>query len=212
MIVTPDKDLGQCVKDRRVVQFDRRKRELIDEEAVIAKFGVAPGRSPTTSDLWVTPPTASRASRVGARSRRQWCLPGTAITRTSRTRPACGMSPACEALPNLSARSRSTWSWPSCSASSPRSTETLPSGGRRLAVEWPNRRVRRIAKELGTPAWLTKRAEWLCHAPDGITAVSTTLPGRFRSLTARPSGGHAIDQLIARVNGAGEEPARLGQG
>jgi 5'-3' exonuclease len=46
MIVTPDKDLGQCVKDRRVVQFDRRKREVIDEEAVVAKFGVRPASIP----------------------------------------------------------------------------------------------------------------------------------------------------------------------
>jgi len=42
LIVTPDKDLGQCVKGQRVVQFDRRKRELLDEEAVTAKFGVSP--------------------------------------------------------------------------------------------------------------------------------------------------------------------------
>jgi 5'-3' exonuclease len=46
LIVTPDKDLGQCVKDRRVVQYDRRKRELIDEEAVVAKFGVHPASIP----------------------------------------------------------------------------------------------------------------------------------------------------------------------
>src|SRR5215203_3670847 len=39
LIVTPDKDLGQCVRGRRVVQFDRRKRELIDHDGVVAKFG-----------------------------------------------------------------------------------------------------------------------------------------------------------------------------
>ncbi|MEO5900510.1 MAG: 5'-3' exonuclease H3TH domain-containing protein [Ilumatobacteraceae bacterium] len=41
-IVTPDKDLGQCVRGQRVVQYDRRKREIIDEAGVIAKFGVGP--------------------------------------------------------------------------------------------------------------------------------------------------------------------------
>lgn len=46
-ILSPDKDLGQCVKGRRVVQIDRRKMikdgsGLIDEDAVIAKFGVGP--------------------------------------------------------------------------------------------------------------------------------------------------------------------------
>jgi len=46
LIVTPDKDLGQCVRGRRVVQFDRRKREIVDEEAVIAKFGVPPASIP----------------------------------------------------------------------------------------------------------------------------------------------------------------------
>jgi len=46
LIVTPDKDLGQCVRGTRVVQFDRRKRELIDESGVIAKFGVPPASIP----------------------------------------------------------------------------------------------------------------------------------------------------------------------
>ena len=32
LIVTPDKDLGQCVRGDRVVQFDRRKREILDED------------------------------------------------------------------------------------------------------------------------------------------------------------------------------------
>jgi 5'-3' exonuclease len=43
VIVTPDKDLGQCVRGTRVVQYDRRKQETIDEDGVIAKFGVGPG-------------------------------------------------------------------------------------------------------------------------------------------------------------------------
>ncbi|MUH49591.1 MAG: flap endonuclease [Actinobacteria bacterium] len=42
LIITPDKDLGQCVHGTRVVQYDRRKDEIIDEAAVIARFGVAP--------------------------------------------------------------------------------------------------------------------------------------------------------------------------
>jgi 5'-3' exonuclease len=42
LIITPDKDLGQCVRGTRVVQYDRRKRELVDREGVIAKFGVPP--------------------------------------------------------------------------------------------------------------------------------------------------------------------------
>jgi 5'-3' exonuclease len=46
LIVTADKDLGQCVRGERVVQFDRRKREIIDAEGVRAKFGVAPESIP----------------------------------------------------------------------------------------------------------------------------------------------------------------------
>jgi 5'-3' exonuclease len=42
LIVTPDKDLGQCVRGGRVVQYDRRKDEILDEAAVTAKFGVSP--------------------------------------------------------------------------------------------------------------------------------------------------------------------------
>ncbi len=46
LIVTPDKDLGQCVRGTRVVQFDRRKREILDEDAVREKFGVGPASIP----------------------------------------------------------------------------------------------------------------------------------------------------------------------
>jgi 5'-3' exonuclease len=42
LIVTPDKDLGQCVRGTRVVQYDRRKDEIVDEAAVTVKFGVGP--------------------------------------------------------------------------------------------------------------------------------------------------------------------------
>ena len=46
IICTPDKDLSQCVKGQRVVQLDRRKRELRDEKGVIARFGVGPASIP----------------------------------------------------------------------------------------------------------------------------------------------------------------------
>ncbi len=46
LIVTADKDLGQCVRGTRVVQFDRRKREIIDANGVREKFGVDPGSIP----------------------------------------------------------------------------------------------------------------------------------------------------------------------
>jgi 5'-3' exonuclease len=42
LICTPDKDLAQCVDGTRVVQFDRRARQVRDEDGVRAKFGVSP--------------------------------------------------------------------------------------------------------------------------------------------------------------------------
>jgi 5'-3' exonuclease len=45
-ICTPDKDLGQCVQDPRVVQVDRRRDALIDEAGVRERFGVAPRSIP----------------------------------------------------------------------------------------------------------------------------------------------------------------------
>lgn len=41
-IWTPDKDLGQCVVDDRVVQIDRRSSQIRNATAVRAKFGVDP--------------------------------------------------------------------------------------------------------------------------------------------------------------------------
>jgi 5'-3' exonuclease len=46
LICTPDKDLAQCVRGRRVVQLDRRKRTIRDEAGVVAKFGVLPSSIP----------------------------------------------------------------------------------------------------------------------------------------------------------------------
>ncbi len=45
-ICTPDKDLAQCVRDDRVVQLDRRKRLVTDEDGVVRKFGVRPQSIP----------------------------------------------------------------------------------------------------------------------------------------------------------------------
>jgi 5'-3' exonuclease len=46
VVCTPDKDLAQCVRGDRVVQLDRRTREVRDEAGVRRKFGVAPGSIP----------------------------------------------------------------------------------------------------------------------------------------------------------------------
>jgi 5'-3' exonuclease len=46
VICTPDKDLAQCVVGGEVVQLDRIRRVVVDEEAVLAKYGVPPASIP----------------------------------------------------------------------------------------------------------------------------------------------------------------------
>jgi 5'-3' exonuclease len=45
-ILTPDKDLGQCVRGKKVVQVDRRQEKEFDEEGVRVKLGVPPASVP----------------------------------------------------------------------------------------------------------------------------------------------------------------------
>jgi 5'-3' exonuclease len=46
VICTPDKDLAQCVRETRIVQLIRRTGVILDEAAIIAKFGVPPASIP----------------------------------------------------------------------------------------------------------------------------------------------------------------------
>jgi 5'-3' exonuclease len=47
VIMTPDKDMAQCVRlDGKVVMYDRRKRAFIDYEGVKDRFGVPPDSIP----------------------------------------------------------------------------------------------------------------------------------------------------------------------
>jgi len=46
LLCTPDKDLAQCVRGRRVVGFDRMRRRLLDEDGVRERFGVNPDSIP----------------------------------------------------------------------------------------------------------------------------------------------------------------------
>jgi 5'-3' exonuclease len=45
-ICSPDKDLAQCVRGRRVVLLDRRRKLILDEAGVIEKYGVPPASIP----------------------------------------------------------------------------------------------------------------------------------------------------------------------
>jgi 5'-3' exonuclease len=46
VVCTPDKDLAQCVRGDRIVQLDRRTRELRNESGVQQKFGIPPASIP----------------------------------------------------------------------------------------------------------------------------------------------------------------------
>ena len=46
VVCTPDKDLAQCVRGDRIVQLDRRTREMRNEAGVRQKFGVSPASIP----------------------------------------------------------------------------------------------------------------------------------------------------------------------
>lgn len=45
-LCTPDKDLAQCVRGSRIVQWDRRRDEVRDEAGIVARFGVRPASIP----------------------------------------------------------------------------------------------------------------------------------------------------------------------
>lgn len=45
-ICSPDKDLAQCVRGRRVLQIDRQRRITFDAQAIMEKFGIPPDSIP----------------------------------------------------------------------------------------------------------------------------------------------------------------------
>jgi 5'-3' exonuclease len=46
VICTPDKDLAQCVLGDRIVTYNRREQTVLNEDGVVAKFGIAPESIP----------------------------------------------------------------------------------------------------------------------------------------------------------------------
>ena len=46
LLCTPDKDMTQCVRGKRVVLLDRMRRRILDEQGVVEKFGVPPASIP----------------------------------------------------------------------------------------------------------------------------------------------------------------------
>ena len=136
VIMTPDKDLAQCVIGTRVVQLDRRAGHPHRRGRRAAPSTACPrSRSPTGWPWWATRPTASPASRGGARRAPP---PSSSTTPTWRTspstagggRPTCGAPTPCPPPSTPSA----TWpsssaTWPPCGPTPPSSTRSTTSGG-----------------------------------------------------------------------------------
>ena len=94
LICTPDKDMAQCVRDRRVVLRDRRRRITYDDAGVREKWGVPPASIPDMLALvgdasdgypglpgWGAKTAAAVLSRYGSiaaipRRGSQWDVPG----------------------------------------------------------------------------------------------------------------------------------------
>jgi 5'-3' exonuclease len=106
LICTPDKDLAQCVDGERVVQFDRRARQVRDEAGVRAKFGVSPVSIPDylalvgdSADGYPGLPGwgAKSASAVLAAYRHLEAIPARASTWSVTVRSAAALSATLEA-------------------------------------------------------------------------------------------------------------------
>ena len=159
VIATPDKDLGQCVRGRRVVQLDRRS-------GTIPRRGRR--RGPLRRAARVDPrlPRARRRQRrrlprpprAGARSRPRPCSRATATSRLS-PRDAAAWDVTLRGAPKL-ARRRSPSGGPTrcCSATSPRSAPRRPSStpSTSCAGTGPRPEFEELARRLRSPGLLAR--------------------------------------------------------
>jgi hypothetical protein len=83
-VCSPDKDLAQCVRGGRIVQLDRRLREVRDESGVVAKFGVAPRSIPDCRAGQRQRRRLSRPARLGLEAAATQCSRATAPSRRFR--------------------------------------------------------------------------------------------------------------------------------
>ena len=135
VICTPDKDLGQCVRGRRVVQLDRRRQVVYDEAGVTAKFGVGPASIPDYLALvgdsadgfpglpgWGAKSAAAVLARYGTIEQ----IPDTPASGRCRSATAPPWPPPCATSAPRPCCSRT---WPPCGSTAPCSTT-------RAALRW----------------------------------------------------------------------------
>jgi 5'-3' exonuclease len=110
VLCTPDKDMAQCVRGSHIVCADRMRKKLIDELAVIEKYGVPPASIPD----WLALVGDSSDGYPGiARWGAKPCSRGTVTSRRSRIRSARGVS-SCAAPPPWRRAFASTVTRPIC--------------------------------------------------------------------------------------------------
>ncbi len=131
VICTPDKDLAQCVVGSRVVQLDRRKDVVTDENGVRDKFGVSPGSIPDRLGL-VGDAADGFPGLVG------WGKRSASVVLAHYQHKISAIPDGCRALGPGPAQSRgggptgspphwpTSARWPSCSRTSPPSASTGP--------------------------------------------------------------------------------------
>ena len=182
-LCTPDKDLGQCVVGTRVVQLDRRKGIVVDEDGVREKFGVGPESIPDylalvgdSADGFPGLARFRREDRVGDPRR------ATPTSRTSRPWVRSGISPACATCLASPTRSPRTSSSRTCSAASPRSSATSTSARSTTGSgRGPTDRFAAMCEKLGSK---TPRGARGAGRQGPVTASATALaparPGTAR--------------------------------
>ena len=94
-ILTPDKDLGQCLRGAQVVQVDRMQQKVIDEAALPRAARHRPGEHARLAGARsATPPTASPGCPASARRAPRRCSAPTGTSRRSPPTRAPGPSAA----------------------------------------------------------------------------------------------------------------------
>ncbi|MEZ5258954.1 MAG: hypothetical protein R2705_19305 [Ilumatobacteraceae bacterium] len=181
IICTPDKDLGQCVVGDRVVQLDRRKDVITDEDGVIEKFGVGPASIPDylalvgdTADGF--PGLQGWGAKSAARVLARW---------GHRDIPARrGLGPArAPGAEKLARPCRTRWPTLCCSGGSPRSNSTSRSA-RSTTGSGPGRPIAspRCAPTSMPNASSPESTAWsAASTPDAshLTAPPSRLPSRL---------------------------------
>ena len=164
LVCTPDKDLAQCVRGSRVVQLDRRKDVITDEDAVRARYGIGPRSIPD----WLAlvgdsadgfPGLLGLGQAVGVDRARALRAP------RGHPRRRLGLGPRaaaarCAVRPSSPIDWRRTWTTPCCSATWRRCAWTARCWRRWTTCEWkgPGADFEDMARFLRDPALADRAA------------------------------------------------------